>query len=169
MQRTATHATTHCNTLQHTATHCNTLQVPFDWEERGAPIVYNCTDKDVADTLQRPATHAAIRCNILQHTATLYRCHSTGKSGVRRSCTTAPTRTLLSLSWPRAQVEWGIEWGLDPVFVCVCVRERERERAQLECGIPGIPALWYDRFHWKCYTPETHQIQKHEFLGTNSN
>jgi len=28
---------------------------------------------------------------------------------------------------------------------------------------------WYDNLHWKCYTPEIHQIQKLKFLGTNSN
>jgi len=28
---------------------------------------------------------------------------------------------------------------------------------------------WCDRFHWKCYTPEIHQIQKLKLLGTNSN
>ena len=28
---------------------------------------------------------------------------------------------------------------------------------------------WYDRFHWKCYTPKIHRIQKLESLGTNSN
>jgi len=27
----------------------------------------------------------------------------------------------------------------------------------------------YDRFHWKCYPPEIHQIEKLKFLGTDSN
>jgi len=40
-QHTATHCTTHCNTLQHTATHCNTLQ----------HTATHCS------TLQRTATH----------------------------------------------------------------------------------------------------------------
>eukprot|EP00277_Geminigera_cryophila_P003689 CAMPEP_0179420452 /NCGR_PEP_ID=MMETSP0799-20121207/9177_1 /TAXON_ID=46947 /ORGANISM="Geminigera cryophila, Strain CCMP2564" /LENGTH=128 /DNA_ID=CAMNT_0021194067 /DNA_START=420 /DNA_END=802 /DNA_ORIENTATION=+ len=38
--------------------------MPFDWEERGAPIVYNRTDKDFAVSVVTPRTEQTARARI---------------------------------------------------------------------------------------------------------
>ena len=56
----------------------------------------NRADQDSANILQRTASHPATLQHQLRDTATLYRCHSTGKSGTRRSCINVPTMSSLA-------------------------------------------------------------------------
>jgi len=61
----------------------------------------------------------------------------------------------------------------DSCMPCACTQQvvegiRMRDRARCQNTCPKLRTT-YESFHWNCHTPEIHQIEKLEFLGTNSN
>jgi len=52
-----------------------------------------------------------------------------------------------------------------PSATCFRVIQSQGDMRSWNLDDTGLVILIYDRFHWKCYIPEIHQIDKLRFLG----